>query len=349
MNLAILQDGQLDRQPDKRTSWADLCRVFAIFGVVLIHACGAAAFYQYGKIPQLDWLSANLLDSLVRCSVPLFVMLSGSLLLKTVGAPVTIRQVLRRINKVLFPLLTWNVAYLIYVSYHTGTPINLLSMLSEPPMYHLWFVYMIIGIYILLPVFQALFDLVRDRRDLQAYLLAIWCVVTCIPIYWSIPLLTLLQQDSLLGYGGYFLIGGVIASSNRNQFSTLFWFLIYVAGVVATFFLTLHFSEQANRAVETAYIYFSPNVAVSAIAAFVLFKRARIPESIAKYLQKIGDKTFLVYFMHVVFIKPVSVAVSIINLPMFVSIFLIAFITFMISLVVAAGIRLIPNSRRIFG
>jgi surface polysaccharide O-acyltransferase-like enzyme len=104
-------------QLDKRASWADLCRVVAIFGVVLIHACGAAALYQYGKIPQMDWLSANFLDSLVRCSVPLFVMLSGALLLKPGETPVTIRQIARRVNKVLFPLLTWNVAYLLYVSY----------------------------------------------------------------------------------------------------------------------------------------------------------------------------------------------------------------------------------------
>ena len=345
MNSTSIQGGPLD----KRASWADLCRVVAIFGVVLIHACGAAALYQYGKIPQVDWLSANFLDSLVRCSAPLFVMLSGALLLKPGDKPVTIRQIARRINKVLFPLLTWNVAFLLYVSYYTGMPINWLSMLGKPPMYHLWFVYMIIGIYILLPVLQAIFDLVRDRRDLQAYLLVIWFVVTCLPTYWPIPLLALLQQSSLLGYGGYFIIGGVVASSNRNQVATLAWFLIYALGVAVTFLLTLHFSEQANAAVETAYAYFSPNVAITAIAAFVLFTRARVSDHIAKYLQWAGDKTFLVFFMHVAFIKPVSAAISIINLPMFASILLIAFCTFAISLVIAAGIRLIPGSRRIFG
>jgi surface polysaccharide O-acyltransferase-like enzyme len=345
MNVTNLHSNR----PDKRASWADLCRVVAIFGIVLIHACGAAALYQYGKIPQVDWLSANLLDSLVRCAVPLFVMLSGALLLKRGGAPATIRQIAQRIGKVLFPLLTWNIPFLIYDSYHTETPINLLSMLSKPPMYHLWFVYMIIGIYILLPMLQAIFDMVRDRRDMQAYLLVIWFVVTCVPTYWPIPLLALLQQSSLLGYGGYFIIGGVIASSNRNQVATLAWFLIYAFGVAVTFLLTLHFSEQANAAVETAYTYFSPNVAVTAIAAFVLFTRARVSDHIAKYLQWAGDKTFLVFFMHVAFIKPVSAAISIINLPMFASILLIAFFTFAISLVIAAGIRLIPGSRRIFG
>lgn len=222
-------------------------------------------------------------------------------------------------------------------------------MFSVAPMYHLWFVYMIIGIYILLPLFQALFELVRNRIDLQVYLFIIWFLVTCAPTYWQIPLLTLLQQTSLFGYGGYFIIGGVIASSNRDQVATLAWVFIYVTGVALTFLLTLYYSAQANSAVETAYTYFSPNVAVTAIAAFKLIRRVRISEPCAKYLQKIGDKSFLVYFMHVVFIKPVSVAILSVKLPMILSIILIAFFTFLISLVIASGIRLIPGSRRILG
>ncbi len=336
-------------QPDRRSSWADLCRVLAIFGVVLIHACGAAALYEFGKIPMISWLGANFLDSLVRCSVPLFVMLSGALLLKSYSTPITLIQIVRRISKVLIPLLTWNVAYLIYVSHYSKMPLNLLSMFSVAPMYHLWFVYMIIGIYILLPVFQALFVLVRDRKDLQIYLFVIWFLITCIPTYWQVPLFTLLQQASLFGYGGYFLIGGIVALSTRDQLSTLAWFLIYLSGVAITFFLTLYFSAQANSTVETAYIYLSPNVAVTAIAAFVLIKRIKVSTFFANHLEKIGDKSFLIYFMHVVFIKPVSVAVLAGKLPMILSIVLIAFFTFIISFVIASGIRLIPGSRVLLG
>lgn len=337
------------RQLDERSSWADLCRALAIFGVVLIHACGATAFYQYGKIPKMDWLSANLLDSLVRCSVPLFVMLSGALLLKPELKPISIRQVWRRVSRVFFPLLTWNVIYILYVSYTGGVPINLLSMLSKPAMYHLWFVYMIIGIYILIPVFQALFELIYNRKDLQLYLLIIWFVITCVPTYWKIPLLALFQQDSFLGYGGYFLIGAVIASSNRNQIITPIWLFIYMAGVAITFFLTLQFSEIANSSIEKAYTYYSPNVALTAIAAFIIIKRARISNFFAKYLQIIGDKSFLIYFVHVVFVEPVRKEVLLAHLPMIMSIFLITFFTFSISLAIASGIRLIPGSKQIFG
>lgn len=339
-------------QLNSRESWADVCRVFAIFGVVVIHACGAV-FYQYGKIPQGNWLSANLIDSLVRCSVPLFIMLSGAFLLKPVRQLVTVRQIVRRISKVLVPLLMWNIGYLFYVSHYTGAPINWFSMLVHPPMYHLWFVYMIVGIYALLPVFQILFQLITNRRALQFYLLFIWLIVTCVPVYWPIPLLTLLQLNNFFGYGGYFLIGGIIATSKRDQLPTLIWFLIYFIGVVATFWLTAYFSERAHLAIENAYIYFSLNVFTASIAAFVLFTRVKITGRVAGYFQWVGDKSFLIFFMHVVILERVqnSAIISTFSghVPMFISIFVIAMSTFTISLVIAAGIRLLPGSKLILG
>jgi surface polysaccharide O-acyltransferase-like enzyme len=339
-------------QLDSRETWADVCRVFAIFGVVLIHACGAV-FYQYGKIPQGNWLAANLLDSLVRCSVPLFVMLSGALLLKPGAQLVTVRQIVRRINKVLVPLLMWNVGYLVYVSHFSGAPINWLTMLTQPPMYHLWFVYMVVGIYIFLPVFQVLLQLISNRRDLQFYLLVIWLVVTCVPVYWPVPLLALLQQNSFFGYGGYFLIGGIIASSKRDQLPSMVWFLVYFVGVASTFWLTFHLSERAHSAIETPYLYFSLNVFIASVAAFVLFTRLKISGRVARCFQWVGDRSFLIFFMHVVILERVkdSYTISVFShhVPVFASILLIAIATFIISLIIATVIRLLPGSKLILG
>jgi surface polysaccharide O-acyltransferase-like enzyme len=61
-------------------------------------------------------------------------------------------------------LFVWSVAFLFYLSYYTGAPLDYLSVLANPTIYHLWFVYMIIGVYLLLPVYQVLFRaIVADR------------------------------------------------------------------------------------------------------------------------------------------------------------------------------------------
>lgn len=270
--IKVIDSAETNCADMNRKTWADLCRVAAIFGVVVIHACGTN-FYQFGKISTSDWLSINLLDSLVRCSVPLFVMLSGALLLSPQDKPATPLQIIGRIRKVAIPLLTWNVAYLLYVSHFTGQAIDWMSMLRQVPMYHLWFVYMIIGLYLLLPVFQAVFAAISKRSDLQRYLLALWLVVTCVPVYYPLPILALVQQTSLLGYAGYFLIGGIVANTHQQSGKTFFWVLVYLAAVLVTFWLTWHFSDARQSVDERAYLYFSPNVFLASLAAFILFTR----------------------------------------------------------------------------
>lgn len=333
-----------------RLFWPDLCRVLAIFGVVVIHACGSF-FNKYGTIAEGDWLSVNFLDSLVRCSVPLFVMLSGALLLKRDTGLAVIPEIIRRISKVLIPLILWGVSYLFYVSYFSGESIKWRSLLTQPPMYHLWFVYMIIGIYFLLPVFQAIFQAIINRRDLQIYLLAIWAVMTCGPIYQSMPLLNLMQQTSLFGYGGYFILGGVIASSSFDRVIAPVWAAIYLVGVAVTFFLTSQSSKQANQLIETAYLYFSLNVVVSSVAAFVLISKIRIGKRWASILQWVSDKAFLIFFMHVVILERVSNALVALDLgaPLGILILLISVITFAICLMVSACIRMAPGSKFLLG
>lgn len=332
--------------------WINLCRVVAIYGVVLIHTCGAF-FYQYGAIPLSDWLSANFLDSLMRCTVPLFVMLSGALLLKPGAQLVPPFKLAQRIFKVLFPLIVWSFIYLLHVSHHSDVPVDWLSILKQPAMYHLWFVYMIIGIYIFLPVFQVIFEAIRSKRNFQLYLLGIWLVVSCLPVYWPLPMLTLLQQSSFFGYGGYFLIGAVIASSPKDRIPTAIWVMIFSISVFVTFGLTWRFSEQANAPIETAYLYFSLNVFVSTIAAFVLFKRVQVAKCLTKILQWVSDRSFLIYFVHVLVLEFVrfSKLIALISqhLPVLLTILIISIATFIISLMVAAVIRVIPGSQPVFG
>lgn len=334
-----------------RKAWADLCRVAAIFGIVVIHACGAN-FYQFGKIPTPDWLSINLLDSLVRCSVPLFVMLSGALLLSPQATPASPLQIIGRIRKVAIPLLTWNVAYLLYVSHFTGQPIDWLSMFRQVPMYHLWFVYMIIGLYLLLPVLQAVFAAIIKRPDLQRYLLALWVLVTCVPLYYPLPILTLIQQTSLLGYAGYFLMGGIVANVHPRSGKTFFWMLAYLVAVFVTFWLTWRFSDAAQSVDERAYIYFSPNVVFASLASFIIFTRVQIGGRVAKALNWISDRAFLIFFMHVVVLERVQnhfFALGLHPIPIAIQTVLVSALTFLLCLGVACLLRLLPKSRVLLG
>jgi surface polysaccharide O-acyltransferase-like enzyme len=330
-----------------RRTWADLARVLAIFGVIVIHTC-SPAFYQFGA----DWLWPTFLDSIVRCAVPLFVMLSGALLIGggPVGQPAGPRQILQRVRRVLLPLLAWNVIYLLYVAYYAERMPDWTSMLRQTPMYHLWFAYMIIGLYVMLPVLLALYNVVRDRRDLQAYLLALWMVITSLPLYTPVPLLGLLQQASFLGYGGYFVLGAMLASKPPGG-SSARWGAVFALAVAATFVFTWSQSEQAGQPVETAFNYFSLNVFLASVAAFVLLSRCQPRGRAAAVLQWASDRSFLVFFMHVVILERLGnfMLAADPGLAAPLRLLFVAAATFVACLAVSALLRQIPRAREVLG
>jgi surface polysaccharide O-acyltransferase-like enzyme len=333
-------------------AWADLCRVVAIYGVILIHSCGAF-FYAYDKAPMSDWLAANALDSMVRVAVPLFVMISGAMLLKP-GMPIaTPREVLWRVAKVLIPLIFWSAAHLYRNNALGNYGQGLLTIFSRPAMYHLWFVYMIIGLYMIMPFLQMVYEALRTRPAMCAYFFVVWFLISCVPLYWPLPVLGIMQLGSFLGYGGFFILGGLIAGIPRKFVPHWLCVAIYAVCSASTFYLTWRFSESAGVAVERAYVYFAPNVVIASIAAFFAFSTVELPARSAAVCQWLGDRSFIIYFVHVVILEHVRysgvIREAMEHLPIFFVILLISLGTFFFSCVAAAVIRLIPGASRVAG
>src|SRR5438045_2090900 len=84
---------------------ADLIRVVAGFMVVAIHI--STIFVNYGPLFKTpDWWVANFLDSASRVAVPLFVMLSGMLLLNDKQYS-TKEFFSKRLKRVAIPMAAW--------------------------------------------------------------------------------------------------------------------------------------------------------------------------------------------------------------------------------------------------
>nr|HRZ98412.1 acyltransferase family protein [Paludibacter sp.] len=70
-----------------RFEWADNLRFFATISVIILHVA-STALYFFNKIPLSHWLIADLTDSAMRFCVPLFLMISGGLLLRENHKPI---------------------------------------------------------------------------------------------------------------------------------------------------------------------------------------------------------------------------------------------------------------------
>ena len=164
---------------ENRVVWVDWMRVAACFMVLLVHA--TEPFYLGGDGSQIltetDAFWSSFFDSIVRACVPLFVVASSYLQFPLHYS--TSEFFRRRAVRVLVPFLLWSAVY----AFAWGEPVenfrNLLFNFNYAAG-HLWFVYMIIGVYLLMPLLSPWAERV-GKRELQVYL-AIWLFTTLIPL-----------------------------------------------------------------------------------------------------------------------------------------------------------------------
>jgi peptidoglycan/LPS O-acetylase OafA/YrhL len=91
--------------------WPDQVRAIATVSVILLHVA-APLLYQYRKIEISDWWIANSIDSAMRFCVPVFMMLTGALLLSK-NEPTTLFYK-KRFSRLVYPFVLWTTLYLWY-------------------------------------------------------------------------------------------------------------------------------------------------------------------------------------------------------------------------------------------
>lgn len=161
----------------KRIIFLDYLRVFACLMVMVVHACEAFYFGEDGGLhydSAGDAFWSTWIDSACRAAVPLFVMAS-SYLLFPVKKP-TVEFFHRRFLRVFVPFAVWCVAY---VWRFGGKPIDCLFNFPMATGGHLWFVPMLLGIYILMPLLSPWAER-ASKREVRGWIL-VWLFTTTFP------------------------------------------------------------------------------------------------------------------------------------------------------------------------
>ena len=163
----------------RREIWIDWLRVTACFLVMMTHAC--EPFYLGGEgsliLTESDALWVSFLNVLPRACVALFIVASSYLQFPLHYS--TGEFFKRRAKRILIPFLFWTVVYALV----WGEPVQNFKDLLLNFNYaagHMWFVYMIIGLYLIMPLLSPWAEKV-GKRELQVYL-GIWLFTTLIPL-----------------------------------------------------------------------------------------------------------------------------------------------------------------------
>jgi len=243
---------------------------------------------------------ANVIDSLSRVSVPLFVMLSGSFLLD----PKKPFNLWKRLKLVIIPLIVVSFSYiLLYVAQNNTLQAweTIRDLWYKPVSYHLWFSYMLIGLYLLTPIFRVV---VNDTK-ITRYFLILWLIYSVLVQFGSRIFGYWLGDWSLNihgGYVGYFVLGYVLKNTIFNR-SSRFFFWAWVLGFILTLFCMWGSTYLLGEYNEIFYAFLAPNVVLMSSAMFLFFKTKlqNIPSNTTIFT--LGTLTYGVYLYHILFIS----------------------------------------------
>ncbi len=138
-----------------RLVFLDALRVLAILLVVILHAM-APVLVDTKQLGQPGWYLCMLQNPINRAGVPLFFMISCLLLLQDPAIHTPLSFYRRRLPRLLLPLAVWNGIYLLLRtrpdSFRSGFEDYFRTLLTTGSCYHMWFIYTILGIYLVAPV-----------------------------------------------------------------------------------------------------------------------------------------------------------------------------------------------------
>lgn len=329
----------------------DILRAIAILEVVMLHTA-APILYRYAEIKHGFWGIGNFVDSSVRSCVPLFVMLSGALVLnpdkdESIGVFLT-----KRFKKILVPLLIWSIIYYLWDGYNTPRHLSikdfLLKFATDGIFYHFWFMYMLAGLYIAAPIFKIF--LKSARKNELEYLLSIWVVFTVLTtsLKYLFGFETALRVEPVAGYIGYFLLGYYLEKYQpRAEFS--FLILLLFLSMLVTFYGTYVYTRRMGSFNDIFYTYISFNVAVMAVTKFLIIKKIKWRTvfrdlKIFRVVMALSSASFGIYLIHALVLVELSDQLGINGLYInpFLGIPLTVIATVVISFMIISILKKIP-------
>ena len=169
----------MQSKEEQRVIWLDRLRVTACFLVMATHSC--EPFYLGGEgsliLTKADALWVSVLNVIPRAAIALFIFTSSYLQFPLHYSSGEFFK--RRAKRILIPFVFWSLVY----AFVWGEPVQNLKDLLLNFNYaagHLWFVYMLIGVYLIMPLLSPWAERV-GKRELQIYL-GIWLFTTVIPL-----------------------------------------------------------------------------------------------------------------------------------------------------------------------
>ena len=316
------EDGPSSVIKKNRKVYCDYLRIFAIFAVITLHV--AAHNWYSTDVTSFEWSIFNFFDSIVRWGVPVFVMISGSLFL---GREIDTKQIYSKyVLRLVIAYVVWSIfyAFLHRYSFNDGLIKVIKTYVGHMAagQYHMWFILMIIGLYIGIPIFHVIS---KDRNLARYFLILSFIFGIFLPWFLNLPAdfihsqnlhkvinainskINTMNVSVVLGFSFYFILGHYLDNTELKINQRKLIYLLGLAGFFLTFFLTEILSLKTHAPVGNYYGNMTLNVALEAICIHTLFKYHTFNRKwLNRFFANSSKYVFAIYLVHVFILQFIS-------------------------------------------
>lgn len=308
----------LDQQTDRIIVF-DLLRIVAISLVVLLHT--VSPIVSGASVNSTSFIIANILNGISRIGVPIFFMISGALMLNE-EKEISIKMILNKyVKNIAILLVCWSFFYAclyevivpLFIKKEEIVIIDFLTAIINGST-HLWFLFVIIGLYLITPFLRTFVK--KDNSKLVLYfiiLAGIFCLLpkTLDAILYIVDSnrygvigqwLSKFSMGFVLDCTIYYLLGWYIINnpiSKRNRM------IVYIIGGISLIYTILSvqlFSSEGNYIGELIHNNLTLNIYFYATSVFLFFWYTFKEKTFLRnqqFIVKLSNLSFGVYLIHI--------------------------------------------------
>lgn len=280
-------------------------RVFSCISIILLHIVTSTSIIQRDVIsPDYYSISMAIVYSLFF-AVPCFVMVTGALLLGKEEEKFSFKKVFSYIRRVVITLVIAVTVFRIFSALMDGEVISkntfldiLKQIFTGGSWSHLWYLYLIVGIYLLLPVYK----LVADNAGPKTinYLLVVYFIfLSVIPLMKNLGVTGGFYIHVSTIYPFYLFLGFALHKSyiKINRITAV---LLAVLGTVFTFGAVYCRYKYQLDFLDVFLSYSSPFVVIQAMGIFSFFRADKIQKGVSGIENSFDNCSLGIYVLHMI-------------------------------------------------
>lgn len=290
-----------DKNLLKRNYWIDILKIIACFCVIINHT--GLVLLEYTNYKSIPVLVYSFMFAICKIGVPIFIMVTGYLLL---NKKTNYKQTIRRIMRILIPLLF--LSLFSYIKTNGISNFNILifckDFIKSPVITAFWYLYMLIGLYIVIPFVQKMVQKFNEN-DYKMFILLFLLIPSLIPllsIYLNLGISSYFTMSFFPVVVAYLVVGVYLSKVKLNKTNLIIAILSFIISIIM-FTLSLYIPFLNTSKI--SYILdssFYITAALPAMATFYIiryiFENRKLNKILIKIITEISLVTFGIYLFH---------------------------------------------------